>query len=189
MRATLFGIVLILVGCKGEQPGASPTPSSSTVGPTQLTPADMAPPKIAAIEDKMGVLIYCPVAGMKGMEDCCPGGWCGRKPKPGLTTAYKGGVVQFCCKECIGDFKNSTSKFAAVANHQLVATRQAKQERCPVTGDAFDPAISAEVAGVVIRFANDGALATIRNSDEAQRVILVFGDSAFGKAFRIVEKK
>ena len=183
MRATLFGIVLILVGCNGEKPGASPTPSPSTVVP------DTASPKTAELEDEKGSLIHCPVAGMKGMEDCCQGGWCGRKPKPGLTTAYKGGVVQFCCKECIEDFKNSTSKFAAVANHQLVTTGQARQERCPVTGEAFDPAISAEVAGVVIRFANDGARATIRNANEAQRVIFVFGDSAFGKAFRIVEKK
>jgi hypothetical protein len=126
---------------------------------------------------------------MKGMEDCCPGGWCGRKPRGGLTTAYKGHIVQFCCKECVGEFKNSTSKFSAVANHQLVATRQAEQERCPVTGAAFDPAISAEVAGVVIRFANGGARATVRNADEAHRVVLVFGDPAFGKAFRVAEKK
>jgi hypothetical protein len=136
-----------------------------------------------------GVLIHCPVAGMTGMKDCCPGGWCGRVPKPGLTTAYKGGVVQFCCSRCIGEFKNSTSKFAAVANHQLAATQQAKQERCPVTGDAFDPAISAEVAGVVVRFANEAARTSVRNADEAQRVNLVFGDAAFAKAFRVAEKK
>ena len=106
-----------------------------------------------------------------------------------MTTAYNGGVVQFCCKGCVGEFKNSTSKFAAVANHQLVATQQAKQERCPVTGDTFDPAISAEVAGVVVRFANEAARTTVRNADETQRVNLVFGDAAFGKAFRVVEKK
>jgi YHS domain-containing protein len=144
---------------------------------------------MAATEDQKGVRFYCPVAGMKGMKDCCPGGWCGRIPNPDLTTAYKGGVVQFCCKGCIEEFKNSPSKFAAVANHQLVATQQARQERCPVTGGPFDPAISAEIAGVVVYFANEGPCATVRNADEAQRVNLVFGDSAFGKAFRVVEKK
>src|SRR5437868_29019 len=168
MRAVLFGIVLVVVGCNGERPGASPKPTPSNVGPAQSTPANVAPSKIATTEDQKGVLVYCPVAGMKGMKDCCPGGWCGRKPKPDLTTAYKGGVVQVCCKGCIEEFKNSPSKFAAVANHQLVATQQAKQERCPVTGDTFDPAISAEVAGVVVHFANEGVCATARNADEAQ---------------------
>jgi hypothetical protein len=189
MRGVLFGIVLVVVGCNGEQPGVSPKPTPSNVDPAQSTPADVTPSKIATTEDQKGVLVYCPVAGMKGMKDCCPGAWCGRAPTPDVTAAYKGGVVQFCCKGCIREFKNSTSKFAAVANHQLVATRQAKQERCPMTGDTFDPAISAEVAGVVVRFANEGACATVRNADEAQRVNLVFGDSAFRKAFRIVEKK
>ena len=188
MRAVLFGIVLALAGCQGEQSGGAPAPTPSNEGSARL-PADRAPSKLAATEDQKDVLIYCPVAGMKGMKDCCPGGWCGRRPTPDVTTAYKGGVVQFCCKDCLAVFKKSPSKFAAVANHQLVATQKAKQERCPVTGGTFDPAISAEVAGVVVHFANEGACATVRNADEAQRVNLVFGDSAFGKAFRVVEKQ
>src|SRR5262249_49968976 len=102
MRAVLFGIVLALPGCQGEQPGGAPAPTPSNVGSARL-PADRAPSKIAATEDQKDVLIYCPVAGMKGMKDCCPDGWCGRRPTPDVTTAYKGGVVQFCCKDCLGE--------------------------------------------------------------------------------------
>ena len=53
---------------------------------------------------------------------------------------YKGGKVFFCCMNCPKAFAADTAKFAAKANHQLVATGQAKQAKCPFTGEDVDTA-------------------------------------------------
>src|SRR5262245_27809739 len=51
---------------------------------------------------------------------------------------YKGGKVYFCCMNCPKKFSEDPSKFAAAANAQLVATGQAKQEKCPLSGGALN---------------------------------------------------
>src|SRR4030095_13582907 len=53
---------------------------------------------------------------------------------------YKGGKVFFCCMNCPKAFAADTAKFAAKANAQLVATGQAQQEKCPLSGQRIDTA-------------------------------------------------
>ena len=62
----------------------------------------------------------------------------GKAINPDATAEYKGGHVYFCCEGCPGAFAKDTKKFAAKANHQLVATHQAKQIGCPMSGKEID---------------------------------------------------
>src|SRR5260221_5220632 len=62
--------------------------------------------------------IKCPVAGTKAA-------------KAGTEVDYKGGKVFFCCDNCPKAFAADKAKFAEKANHQLAATKQAKQVKCP----------------------------------------------------------
>ena len=57
------------------------------------------------------------------------------KPADEAKTAdYKDGKVYFCCGGCAGKFAKDSKKFAAKANHQLVATKQYEQKGCPMSG-------------------------------------------------------
>src|SRR5262249_39873153 len=59
------------------------------------------------------------------------------------TLDYKGAKLYFCCSGCPKEFQKSPAKFAANANHQLVATLQAKQTSCPLCGgDLKNPMVS-----------------------------------------------
>merc|ERR1711964_6796 len=68
---------------------------------------------------------------------------------------YKGGKVFFCCDNCPKAFakKVKTDKLvAAKGNLQLVATKQAKQAKCPFTGGPAKSATAIKVAGASISF-------------------------------------
>ncbi|MFN0052968.1 MAG: hypothetical protein ACKV0T_12345, partial [Planctomycetales bacterium] len=46
---------------------------------------------------------------------------------------HKGGKIYFCCDGCPKAYDKDKAKFATKANHQLVATSQAKQAKCPLS--------------------------------------------------------
>ncbi len=100
---------------------------------------------------------------------------------------YKGGKVFFCCMNCPKTFKVDTAKFAAKANHQLVATKQAKQVACPFTGEAVDAATKIKVSGAEVAFCCDMCKGKAEAADD--KVTLIFADKAFDKAFMVGEKK
>jgi len=99
---------------------------------------------------------------------------------------YKGGKVFFCCMNCPKAFSADTAKFAAKANHQLVATKQAKQAACPFTGEAVDSATAIKVSGAEVAFCCDMCKGKAEAADD--KITLIFADKAFDKAFK-VEKK
>ena len=68
-----------------------------------------------------------PLAGIK-----CPVS--GKPIKAASFAKHNGGKVYFCCDNCPKAFAKSTDKYAAKANQQLYATKQAKLEKCPITG-------------------------------------------------------
>lgn len=136
--------------------------------------------------------LYCPVAGMPEAKTCCCPGtpmtyhWryhCNYVPEPWITVEYKGAVVQLCCWRCEKIFKETPAKFAAVAHHQLAATKQARQVKCPLTGKAYVPAIFTEVAGVRVFFASAEGRKNVAAMKEFERVNLVFGEPAFARGF------
>lgn len=93
---------------------------------------------------------------------------------------YKGGKVFFCCMNCPKAFSADTAKFAAKANAQLVATGQAKQEKCPLSGGALDTATKITVAGADVCFCCDKCQAKAKDSKD--QVEFLFNDKAFEKA-------
>ncbi len=94
--------------------------------------------------------------------------------------AYKGGKVFFCCMNCPKAFAADTAKFASKANHQLVATGQAKQTLCPFSGEATDASTKITVAGADVAFCCDKCKGKAEASKE--QVELIFNDKAFEKA-------
>ena len=101
---------------------------------------------------------------------------------------YKGGKVFFCCMNCPKAFSADTAKFAAKANHQLVATKQAKQEKCPFTGEDVDTNTKITVDGAAVCFCCDMCKAKAQESKE--QVELIFNDKSFEKAgFKVAKAK
>ena len=98
---------------------------------------------------------------------------------------YKGAKVHLCCPGCVEPFKKDTAKFAAKANQQLVATKQAKQVKCPFTGGKLNPATAVDVAGVKVCFCCDKCQGKVTKTSADEQVQLVFGDKAFAKGFEI----
>src|SRR3989337_1435244 len=60
----------------------------------------------------------------------------GKAVKEASIVSYKGAKVFFCCDNCPKAFEKdikTNAKFQTNANLQLVATKQFKQEKCPIT--------------------------------------------------------
>jgi YHS domain-containing protein len=100
---------------------------------------------------------------------------------------YKGGKVFFCCMNCPKAFAADTAKFAAKANHQLVATKQAKQVACPFTGEAVDAATKIKVSGAEVAFCCDMCKGKAEASKD--QITLIFAEKGFDKAFKVGEAK
>jgi YHS domain-containing protein len=100
---------------------------------------------------------------------------------------YKGAKVFFCCENCPKKF--DAEKNAVAANHQLVATKQAKQEKCPISGQAVNPEEKTKVSGVEVAFCCDKCKGKVNSSSGEEQMKLVFDNKAFEKAFKVVEKK
>lgn len=102
---------------------------------------------------------------------------------------YKGGKVFFCCPNCPKGFSADTAKFAAAANAQLVATGQAKQTACPISGQPVDESKKLTVAGAEVTFCCDNCKGKVEKASPAEAAELVFGDKPFEKAFKVGEAK
>jgi YHS domain-containing protein len=120
-------------------------------------------------EDEKSSKIVCPVSGQAVNKDC--------------TVDYKGGKVAFCCGNCAGAFKKDATKFAAKANHQLVATKQAKLVKCPFSGGKLNPETAIEVVGVKVCFCCNNCKGKAESAED--RVTLLFNDAAFAKGFEV----
>ena len=102
---------------------------------------------------------------------------------------YKGGKVYTCCGGCMGKFKKSPTKFATMANHQLVATKQYKQAKCPLSGGPSKAAHTAEVGGVKVAFCCGNCEGKVKKAKGKVQAELVFSDKAFKKGFVSAKKK
>lgn len=106
--------------------------------------------------------------------------------KADKSVEYKGGKVFFCCQNCPKAFSKDPAKHAAKANHQLVATGQAKQGACPLSGQAVDDSKSITVNGATVKFCCPNCLAKAESADD--KVELLFSDKAFEKGKFAVAK-
>ncbi len=100
---------------------------------------------------------------------------------------YKGGKVYFCCDKCPTAF--DAKKHGTKANAQLVATGQAKQAKCPLTGGKLNPDTAITVAGAKVCFCCEKCQGKVKDATGDDQITMVFGDKAFEKAGFAVEKK
>ncbi len=108
--------------------------------------------------------------------------------------AYKGGKVFFCCDNCPKAFtkkiKAKDELVAAKGNHQLVATGQAKQSKCPFSGGKCKAETAIEVAGAKIAFCCENCQGNAKKLKGDDALKTLFGDKAFKKAsFKVAKAK
>jgi YHS domain-containing protein len=96
---------------------------------------------------------------------------------------YKGGKVFFCCQNCPKTFSKDPAKFATAANQQLVATGQAKQTACPLSGKDIAADTKISVNGTDVAFCCNNCKGAVEKSDKAAE--MVFSDKAFEKGFKV----
>lgn len=113
----------------------------------------------------------CPVSGKAAVETSF--------------VEHNGGKVYFCCDMCPKAFKADTAKFTAKANQQLVATKQATQKVCPLTGNELNADTATKVGDATVSFCCDMCKGKVENTPDAQKVNLLFNDKSFKKAFSV----
>ena len=105
-----------------------------------------------------------------------------------ISTDWQGGKVCFCSEKCLKEFLASTGKYAARANHQLLASGQARQVACPFTGKPLNSQIpTVRVAGADIGFCCRACQQTVTRADRQTRFDLIFGD-AFRTGFAVQKR-
>jgi len=130
-----------------------------------------------AAEEKGKFKATCPVSGKPAVED--------------KSVAYKDAKVYFCCGGCPGAFEKDVAKYAAKANQQLVATEQATQTKCPLSGGKLNPDATVTVGDVKVQFCCNNCQKKASEAKGDDQVKLVFSDDAFKKGFEVkkAEKK
>jgi len=73
----------------------------------------------------------------------------------------------------------------------LYATKQVKQEKCPLTKRDVnkDKKVRVKVAGVAVRFCCKNCQGRVAKTEKDAQIELVFNDEAFKKGFKFANKK
>jgi hypothetical protein len=135
--------------------------------------------------------VFCPVLGLPECKSCehCPSGYCSLRPDKSNALAFEGGQLQFCCGKCKANFAKAPAKFTANAHHQLVATGQARQVKCPLCGKERGFVVPVTVGGVTVGFSSDECADAARKATPAERMEMLFGAQAFVRGFTVVAGK
>ena len=117
----------------------------------------------------------------------------GKAINPEASVKYKEGKVYFCCPGCPGAFEKGKEKFAAKANHQLAATHQYHQVKCPLTGKPSKDSVKVSVHGVDVALCCQGcekaAKAAAEDKDDKDKLVnLLFNDKSFEKGFEVAKE-
>jgi YHS domain-containing protein len=139
--------------------------------------------KLFAVAAGLLVVGFTYAVSAEDFKATCPVS--GAAAKQTSSIDYKGGKLYFCCDGCPDSFKKDTAKYAAKANQQLVATGQAKQEKCPLTGGKLNSETVTEVGGVKVCFCCNGCKGKVTKASAEEQMKMVFGDDAFAKAFKV----
>lgn len=118
--------------------------------------------------------IKCPISGKQVVKEG--------------VAEYNGGKVYFCCTNCPKAFANNTEKYSAKANHQLFATGQFEQAKCPLAGRKLNPATKVSVAGVNVAFCCKNCQGKVAKAEGDEQINLVFNNEAFKKGFTAKKK-
>ncbi len=113
----------------------------------------------------------------------------GNAVKAEAVAAYKDAKIYMCCEKCVAAFTKDSKKHAAKANHQLVLTKQAKQQKCPLSGRDLNNDAKTKVVGLTVKFCCENCQGKVAKMKEKEQIELVFNDKAFEKAFKVVKPK
>lgn len=102
---------------------------------------------------------------------------------------YRGAKIYFCCDNCPKAYEKDKAKFATKANHQLALTGQAKQEKCPLSGQAVDKGQTVDIANVKVSFCCGDCKGQVEKAEGDAKLELAFADKAFDKGFKVEKKK
>ncbi len=94
---------------------------------------------------------------------------------------YKGGKVYFCCDSCSQSLKDQPEKYAAKANHQLVATGQAVQAKCPVSGEPVKKDLSVNVSGAKVYLCCNDCKEKLAKAKGEDQLNMAFSEAAWTK--------
>jgi YHS domain-containing protein len=112
----------------------------------------------------------------------------GKAINPEATADYLGKKVYFCCKNCPKAFAADTEKYALKAKHQLVATGQACQVACPMTGKPTKKGTAIDIAGAKVAFCCPNCQGKVKKAEADVQLALVFEKESFEKAFTLQTK-
>jgi YHS domain-containing protein len=101
---------------------------------------------------------------------------------PKSSADYKGGKVYFCCDSCSKSLKDQPEKYAAKANQQLVATGQAVQTKCPVSGEAIKKDVAVEIGGAKVYLCCNDCKEKIAKAKGEEQLNLAFSEPAWKKS-------
>ncbi|MBM82152.1 MAG: hypothetical protein CMJ78_16410 [Planctomycetaceae bacterium] len=116
--------------------------------------------------------------------------------KADKSVSFNGGKVFFCCGNCAKGFETKNKKdekLRAKGNGQLVATKQAKQAKCPFSGGKLNPSTAIKVAS-----ANNASVAFCCNNCKGKaeklsgddQLVKLLGDAAWKKGgFKVAKAK
>ncbi len=109
--------------------------------------------------------------------------------KADKSVEYRGAKIYFCCDNCPKAYEKDKAKFATKANHQLTLTGQAKQEKCPLSGEAIDKDQTVDISGVKVSFCCGNCKGKAEKAEGDAKLEIAFADKAFDQGFKVEKKK
>ena len=126
--------------------------------------------------EQPGEKIMCPISN--------------KKAKASATAEHAGGKVYFCCGNCVKAFNKDPKKFATKANFQLVATKQAEQVGCPISGRDTKDGTAIKIgeegkAQVSVAFCCNNCKGKAVGAEGDKQLEMLFSKAAFEKGFKV----
>ena len=109
--------------------------------------------------------------------------------------AYKDAKVFMCCGGCVKGLTGQIAKkdikkgLVPKLNHQLVATKQAEQLKCPISGGKLNEKAKTKVVGLEVAFCCKNCQGKVAKMKEKEAVEFVFNEKTFEKAFKVKKEK
>ena len=119
--------------------------------------------------------------------------FCKMQVKEDVAVDYKGGKVYLGCAGCSAGFEKAVKSdevVAAKANWQLVATKQAKQKGCPMSGGDVDKKMFVKVkagddVAAKVSFCCGKCKAAAEKMEGDKQLVALFGEKVFKKTYEV----
>lgn len=115
--------------------------------------------------------------------------FCKMQVQEDVFVEYKGGKVYLGCEGCVGAFKKDVKKVATKANAQLVATHQAKQKACPLSGRPCKEDFTLTVGKAKVAFCCENCQKAASQLEGDAQLEKLFNEEAFKKAFEVAKRE